>query len=221
MKTFRDLFLEHVGAALDRQLQLGDSIGPCDWDLDLQGGTVTFDLREGPLAVPIQVIGSEADAAAVFVPGWAIPGARMPERLGEASRRVRAIGEKERIGALTNARVPLEEVDGEKMSLVVCGALDAPGYFRAPFGGGAMFLLLQDEKLVTKPAQPGARVAEVFRRVVDLLSASEHRRALTAYLRHHGAKIEEERGSIVARWKVETLTAELGPDGAVAAIDVA
>jgi hypothetical protein len=221
MTTFRDLFIEHVGASLERQLDLEDKIGPCEWRLDMPGGSIRFETRERELVVPMQVIGSEADASGMWVAAWSINPSRMAPELAEASRRVRAIGEKEGIPELTNARVPLADADGERMSLVASGLLRAPGYYRAPFQGGAMFLLLEEASLVSPPARPGARIAEVFPRAADLLAPAEQRRALAAYARHHGATVVEESGLLRAGWKDEALSAKLRADGSVERCDVA
>lgn len=219
MATFRDLFIEHVGASLERQLDLEDKIGPCDWHLDMAAGTIAFDTRERPLVVPVQVLGTEAEAAALWIAAWSIDPKRMPPALAEASRRVKAIGEKEKIPELANGRVSLDDVDGEKYGIVASGLLRAPGYYRAPFGGGPMFLLLQDPSLVVSPERPAARIVEVFRRASDLLVPAEHRRAFAAYVKHHGGKVVEESDRLRAEWKSETITAKVDRDGTVYSLD--
>src|SRR6185295_420618 len=95
--SFRDLFIEHIGASLERQLDLEEKIGPCDWNLDMPAGTIAFDTRPDPLVVKMQVLGTEADAASMWIAAWSIDPKRMPAALAEASRRVKAIGEKEKI----------------------------------------------------------------------------------------------------------------------------
>jgi hypothetical protein len=215
MPTFRDLFVEHVGPALERQLGLEDTIGPCEWDLDLPDGTISFNTPGRPLVVPIQVLGSEADASAMWIAAFAIDPKRMAPALAEASRRIRVIGERDGVPELANGRVPLDQVDGEKYSLVASGLLRAPGYYRAPFSGGAMFVLLEDASLVAKPARPLARIAEVFPRAADLLAAAEHKRAFAAYVKHHGGELREEASRLHASLKGETLTAKVDTDGTV------
>ena len=219
MSTFRDLFIEHVGASLERQLDLEEKIGPCDWHLDMPGGTISFDTREKPLVVKMQVLGTEADAAAMWIAAWSIDPKRMAPALAEASRRVKAIGEKEKIPELANGRLPLDEVDGEKYCLVTSALLSAPGYYRAPFAGGPMYVLLDDPSLVTKPERPSARIAEVFRRVGDLLAPAEQRRAFAAYVKYHGGKLHEEPKQLRAEWKNESLTAKVDADGTVYSLD--
>ena len=219
MATFRDLFIEHVGASLERQLDLEDKVGPCDWHLDMQAGTISFDTRPDALVVPMQVLGTEADAASLWIAAWSIDPKRMPPALAEASRKVKAIGEKEKIAELSTGRVALDEVDGEKYGIVATGLLRAPGYYRAPFAGGPMFILLTDPSLVTKPEKPAARIVEVFRRASDLLSPAEHKRAFAAYVKHHGGKLHEEEKQLRVEWKGETLTARVDADGTVYSLD--
>jgi hypothetical protein len=221
MPTFRDLFIEHVGPSLERQLALEDTIGPCEWHLDMPEGTISFDTPGRPLVVPMQVLGSEADASATWIAAFAIDPKRMPPALADASRRLRAIGEREHVPELANGRVPLDEVDGEKYSLVASALLRAAGHYRAPFSGGAMFILLPDPSLVAKPTQPSARIArilEVFPRVTELLSAAEQKRAFAAYVKHHGGKLREEAedaGRLHVEWDGESLGARVDADGTV------
>jgi hypothetical protein len=219
MATFRELFIEHVGASLERQLDLEEKIGPCDWHLDMPGGKISFDTRPDPLDVKMQVFGTEAEAASLWIAAWSIDPKRMPAPLAEASRRLKAIGEKEKIPELANGRVPLDDVDGEKYCIVASGLLKAPGYYRAPFSGGPMFVMLEERSLVTKPERPAARIVEVFRRAADLLTPAEHRPAFAAYVKHHGGKLHEEAKALRAEWKNETLTAKVDADGTVYSLD--
>lgn len=220
MTTFRDLFVEHIGPALERQLDLEDKIGPCDFHLDLPAGTVAFDTPGEALVVPMQVLGSEAEASARWVAGWSLDASKVATRLTEASRRLKAIGEKEKIPELAGAKVPLDDVDGEKYSIVASGLLAAPGYYRAPFRGGAMFVLLEDKKLASKPERPGARILEVFRRAADILTAAEQRRAFTAYVRYHGGTLREEPRALHATFASESLSAKVDADGTVHGLDL-
>lgn len=213
MATFRDLFLEHVGPVLERQLDLGDRIGPCDFHLDMPAGTIAFDTPGEALTVPMQVLGTEAETASLWIAAWSLDPKRMPAPLAEASRKLKAIGEKEKCPELANGRLSLDEIDGEKYCIVACGLLKAPGYYRAPFKGGPMFILLQDPKLVVKPERPSVRMAEVFRRVGELLAPSEQKRALEAYAKHHGGTMKEEDRSVRVEWKDESLTARMDTDG--------
>lgn len=219
MATFRDLFIEHVGASLERQLDLEEKIGPCDWNLDMPAGTIAFDTREKPLVVKMQVLGTEADAASMWIAAWSIDPKRMPAALAEASRRVKTIGEKEKIPELSNGRVSLDEIDGEKYCIVASALLKAPGYYRAPFAGGPMYVLLDDASLVTKPERPSTRIAEVFRRAGDLLAPVEQKRAFAAYVKHHGGKLQDEGNQLRAEWKNESLTARVDADGTVYSLD--
>lgn len=219
MPTFRDLFIEHVGASLERQLDLEDKIGPCDWNLNMPAGTIAFDTPGTALVVPMQVLGTEADAASLWIAAWSIDPKRMPPAVAEASRKVKAMGEKDKIPELANGRLSLDEIDGEKYCIVASALLKAPGYFRAPFDGGPMFILLNDASLVTKPERPSARIAEVFRRASDLLQPAEQKRAFAAYVKYHGGKLTEEPKELRAAWSGETLTAKVDSDGTVYSLD--
>jgi hypothetical protein len=83
-----------------------------------------------------------------------------------------------------------------------------------------MFVLLQDASLVAKPERPSGRIADVFPRVKELLSAAEQRRAFAAYVKHHGGKVREEAGGLLAEWQGETLSAKVDADGTVYGLEV-
>jgi hypothetical protein len=199
--VLRDLFVDHVAAALERQLDLGERIGPCEWNFDMEAGTMTFSLPSEDRVVPVQVLGSESDATGTWI--WAWETSRIPARLAESARRLRTIGEQKGARELHTPRVSLATADGEMLALLASGLLNAPGYYRAPFRGGAMFVLLEDASLRQPPARPAVRVSEVFPQAAGLLAPAEQHRALTAYLRHHGFRVEG---------KSPTLRAELGGD---------
>jgi hypothetical protein len=230
--NFRDLFVEHAAAALERQLDLGDRLGGCDWRFDMQEGTMTFETPSEALTTPVQVLGSEADRTASWVWVWGTEPRRIPEGMTRAAQKLRARGEKDGIRELKTARFPLTDADGETLGLVASGLLGAPGYYRAPFQGGAMIVLLEERgkdegpPLAFPPEDPGQRITQVFPRVVDLLKPAEHRQALTAYARHHGFAIEgadvHSSGAFRAtRTKSgEVIVCTFGADGSVRGLDV-
>src|SRR5262249_29440270 len=114
------------------------------------------------------------------------------EELTKAAQKLRARGEKDGIRELKTGRFPLTDADGETLGLVASGIIGSPGYFRAPFQGGAMIVLLEERPkdegvpLAVVHDEPGQRIREVFSRVVELLKPAEHRKALSAYARYHG-----------------------------------
>jgi hypothetical protein len=190
---------------------------------------MTFETPSEALVTPVQVLGSEANQSKSWVWVWGTQTKRIPDALTTAAERLRAIGEKERVRELTSPRVALTEADGETIALVASGLLNAPGYYRAPFQGGAMFVLLEvgEGEPPLTPERTAARdvalrMTEVFPRVVELLKPKEHRVALDAYARHHGFTLDpkSDAGTFRAVKDGEVLLARVGADGALKELEL-
>ena len=63
---------------------------------------------------------------------------------------MRDYGTENVVSELTVPKLDLGRWDGHRLSLIAAGMLDAPGYYRGPYAGGALFVLLE-EALVPEP----------------------------------------------------------------------
>jgi hypothetical protein len=177
MVTFAELFERHAVASLDKQLALADLIGDADWWIDLAAGMITFGDQ---YTFPIQVLGTEAEAGRTWLWAWANAASAIPPPLLACATRLQTLGQAEAIAELTAPEIPLDQIDGHRLALVASGVCNADGYYRGPYDGGAVFVLVQVPQ-VREQAPPSAmRFVNTFTQFIATFPAN-HRRALMAY----------------------------------------
>jgi hypothetical protein len=122
---------------------------------------------------------------------------------------MKKLGEQNQIPELTQRQPALtEEMNGHIVSLIASGVCDADAYYRGPYDGGAVFLLIKDAKFPRSKESPLARLATVFPQAISTFSISDHRLALTSYLDGAGiAHVKEGNAIIVKEGKETVLTA--------------
>ena len=187
-----ELWLEHAIASLEKQWSLADVVGERAWECTMSTGVLTFKGRgflQKSLSYQMQVLGTEAHDANTWL--WAWANESVPENVRAAARRLNQLGEERGIPELVTDEFNLEQADGHTLAMIASGVLDARGYYRGPYGGGAAFLLIPDEKLPRPPAPDTLRVIRMITQSIGAVALSDHRRAVAAYLRYIGWKIEE------------------------------
>lgn len=189
--AFDRLFDRCVGIALDRQAHLLERIGEHDWELDLGAGRMTFHPPgEGDsVTTDVQVLGTESEGEWLWA--WANEDAGLPAAVLHASR---ALGRRTDLGApeLSRPRVAVQDDEAHRIAMVASACLDCAGYYRAPYDGGAAYLLLVGPELVeASPPPPVVRLATGWSRVLSTFAArvEDHRAALVAYARRLGLDV--------------------------------
>ena len=104
-------------------------------------------------------------------------------------------GAEKGVPELTQAEIPLGEVQGHLLSMVACGACKAKAYYRGPYAGGAVFLLITDPDFPTWTGNALARILFTFPQVFSTFPA-RHRRAFSAYVRYYGLKEMQQGGRV-------------------------
>jgi len=150
-----ELFAKYAPAAFLRQVRVAELIEGLDWAFDMDAGEMAFtdpdsDDGEPAMSSPCQVLGSESEGSQTWLWGWANQASQIPDRLLRASRSVRDYGTENAVSELTVPKLDLGRWDGHRLSLIAAGMLDAPGYYRGPYVGGALFVLLEGA-LVPEP----------------------------------------------------------------------
>ena len=192
--TFDDLLSRHAGAAMWRQLALSDIVGDAGWGIDMGEGRLTI----GDHAFPIQLLGSEAEGDRTWLWAWANEASNLPEPLLAFARELRARGEREGIGELTERSFPLDRADGHRIGLLASGlAGDGHAYYRAPYDGGALFVLIEAPVPPVNQV-PAVRVAGVLTQTISAFTL-DHRAMARGFLEDAGFDVEAERSSIVGR----------------------
>ncbi len=183
MSTFQDHFSDHAASAFARQMALGDVIGDRSWGLDLQRGTLRFG---DDLEYPVQLLGTHASGPGTWLWVWANAQSNIPEQLTEAALRARQRGEAEQIEAFTAPSLQLDEALTDHMIAMTCGGLEGGRcYYRAPYDGGALFVLLDGVPPEVQAPVALSHAPTVLMQVVSQFDV-DHRRMVTSFLRQQG-----------------------------------
>ena len=182
------LIAQHGAASWDKQVCLSDAIGDGDWQLSMSEGQITFGGRQ---SFPMQVLGSEADGDGTWLWAWANMESNLPPALLQAAAQIRAFGERERVAEFVAPALNLEDADGHKLSMIACGVCGADAYYRGPYAGGAVFLLLTAPTLRRFADDTPMRFIRIFTEFISAFPC-DHRQALAAYAASKSFPIQAE-----------------------------
>jgi hypothetical protein len=215
MNDLIDYFERYALVSLEKQARLYSFLGQHVLDLDLDAGTARFN----DITLSFQVLGTESDNALTWLWAWAEEQTEVPDRLLASSGVLKAWGEKERIPDLTLPSLDLNRADGTMLSLIASEVCKASGYYRDPYEGGSLFILLHgvalDDQLVFD--RQG-----LVRQLADLAARYEfnHRNALLSYFSARGIASAEAENAVSAELaNGERLIAEFGPRGQLVTIN--
>ena len=206
MPTMRELFEENVGLAMSRQRDLAEKIGSWDWGLEMGTGTMTF-TKKGFLGfgtkrivTSVQVLGSESEISQTWLWAWANTQSDIPAELLRACESLRARGQREGIAECTEPQLSLDPWDGHRIAMIASGLTPGcAGYYRGPYDGGAIFVLLTGPELVTPVEMPALRFSTLYPEILMQAEITDHRRAARGFARGLGLTVTEERAD---RWAV-------------------
>lgn len=185
---FNRLFVQHAMASYAKQLSLADAIEDAGaWDLDLQAGTLTFEKGE---TYRISLLGSYGEAAGSWLWVWANRNMDLPAEVTQVAATLRETGRQKSIPELHES----ESHDGEtfchRVAMIAVGESDSSAYYRAPYEGGAAYLLIRDP---IPPAEDRHNLARTQRVIAESISTFEmpHRQAIDAYFASEGLRVEQ------------------------------
>ncbi|MFM9923187.1 hypothetical protein VLK31_09375 [Variovorax sp. H27-G14] len=182
MPTFQDHFADHAASSFARQMALGDVIGERAWSLDVQKGLLRFgDDQE----YRVQLLGSHAFEPGTWLWIWANAQSDIPPQHTQAALRIQQLGEAQGIGAFTEASVQLGDVTDHMIAITCSGLEGGRCFYRAPYDGGALFMLLEDAPAQVLAPVPLARVNTVLMEVVSQFEV-DHRRLVTSFFQQQG-----------------------------------
>ena len=181
------LLRTHGLRALDKQLHLSDLLDQADWLLDQDAGTITFG---GEMVCAAQVLGTQSDTEGTWLWAWANPS--VPEAVRNDAELVRDFGERQGIAMFTEAEHRIgSSLPPEMLALIASELTDADGYYRGPYEGGAVLVLLR------LPDQAPRRDPGDVRRVVRTLGLAPmvftvplDRQAVELYLAATGLEVQ-------------------------------
>ncbi|KAF9275879.1 hypothetical protein BGZ68_010447 [Mortierella alpina] len=197
MANLNQLFLQHVVASFDKQLSLGDIIGSADWHADMENQTVTFGSQH---CFKMQVIGTESSSSNTWLWAWANQG-RIPAAALCASEELHALGRQNNIPELTQNMLPItEEINGHNLMAIATGICNGDAYYRGPYDGGAVFMLIRDQDFPRETVDPVIRIPTVFTQAIMAFSISDHKVAFRHYVEYYHGRIEETDDTILAEF---------------------
>ena len=168
-----------VAASFDKQRHLADLVGERDWHFDMVTGRLSFGSH---FYWRSQILGSESESSGTWRWAWANDLSNIPEDLLQASLTMRAFAEQYEIRELTVPELPLDEINGHRLSLLASGICEGNAYYRGPYEGGAAFFLIRDDSFPQNSESPLARITSLFPQAISALEIPNHRLALIAYL---------------------------------------
>ena len=140
MITLERMFEVHAAYSLDKQMALAELLnGSGAWRFDMDSGTLAFGTRH---TFAVQVLGTESHSDKSWLWGWANLQSGIPKRLLQAAEQLRAFGVEHGVPELTEAESPLARLNGDYFAMIASGACKADGFYRGPYAGGALYLLL-------------------------------------------------------------------------------
>ena len=216
MSKLTTFFEQYALLALEKQEKLAALVNGHTSELDLESGKIIFDNR---LELPLQVLGTESDNTLTWLWAWSEEQTEIPEHFLISSLQLRDWGEQEGIEEFTIPSVDLSRADGHVLSLISSQISSASCYYRSPYEGGAVFVLISSE-LVDR--QPPFGLDGLARQFTDLISRYEfnHRNALVSYVRANNLSFTE-KGPFVSAQLVtgEKLIVEFDGQGRLKTID--
>jgi len=197
MAKIMDYLEQYALISLEKQDKFDRLVDEHTMELDFDNGAIRF---SSGLAVPFQVIGTESGNTLTWLWAWSDEQPDIAAHLLTSAFQLKDWGEKHDVREFCSPSIDLNKADGQIISLIASEICEASCYYRDPYEGGAIYVLLFDKSI---DAQPPFNLAGLSRKLSDLISLYNfnHRNALLSYFRTKGLS-PVETGS--------TVTCELG-----------
>ena len=149
--------LSHCIVSYDKQDRLADLIGQDAWQFEVGSGLLSFGNQ---YHWQTQLLGTESEASRTWLWAWANVESNIPDHLLAVSLALKAHGEQYGIPELTEPQVSLDQIDGHTLALFASGICEANAYYRCPYEGGALFVMIVDENFPKCTEPEHAALAE-------------------------------------------------------------
>jgi hypothetical protein len=195
---FRQLLADQAGVAFERQVHALERLGDHDFSWDLEAGTITL----GGGTYTMQALGIVNEDQQSWIWGWAAQHLTqpLPEHILADAHRLQAMGSGKGIPELARPVSKLADVSADELAMVGSGLCNAYLYYRLPYPGGALYVLVTDPAFGRSPMAPAARIPLLFPRLLESIPVAP-RRALAAYLRACGLELSEGAAVVVGKAK--------------------
>jgi hypothetical protein len=200
----KDLFDAHAGLSYEKQLLTADTIAGKPWQFDMSSGTIVFD---GKLTVPVQIIGTVSYETGTWLWAWANTQSGIPPELLRDANRLREIGQRDGMEALTSASFPFVDSYDHKLALLSSGVCDASCYYRADYGSGAMYVTLHSDRLPGIDRDNLVKVPTAFSQLISALRI-DHYKVWLNYLIDREFQIAKGDGYVASLRKGQQIRAD-------------
>lgn len=176
--SFNALFAHHAMPSYAKQLTLADAIESAGaWDLDLKAATLSFET--GP-SYRIELLGSYGEGAESWLWVWANRNMDLPTEVTKAAQSLRDMGRQKSIPEFHENETHEGETFCHRLAMIAVGETNAGAYYRAPYDGGAAYLLIQDDIPVPPNRHHLNRIQRVIAESISTFQMP-HREAIEAY----------------------------------------
>jgi hypothetical protein len=179
MSSVIDHFEKIALVSLEKQDGLFRRLGEHIMELDLDTGMARFN---ADVAFPFQFLGTESDNSLTWLWAWADEQPEVSEELLRSARDLRTWGAREGVTEFTTPSIDLNRADGTMLSLIASGICAASGYYRDPYEGGALFILLYGVDSGRRPEFDRTGLIGAMKDIVSRYDF-DHRKALLSYFR--------------------------------------
>jgi hypothetical protein len=189
--SFDDLLERYAAVGFEKQRALADLLGERHWQVDISSGKMHFS-GDGLSVIEsdIQLLGTESFQSNTWLWAWANTQSNLPPKVLQRALELQEIGIRQKIEALTNRSVDLEQRSGHEIALIASGLCDADAYYRGDYGTGALYCLLRLPQLRQRPQITALEISMVMSQLIAGVSLN-HRQAFLHYLRAKSLRAEE------------------------------
>jgi hypothetical protein len=189
------LFDKHASATFDKQSSLNDMIGDLDWEFGMETGTLRFGNKYRWKA---QVLGTQSEQSGTWLWAWGNKACGIPEKLLDASNLLRKLGKDDDIPELCETQLPVaDQFDGHFWATLATGLCRANAYFRGPYKGGAVFLLIQDADYPRDVSNPLGRLLNHFSQSLITYNINDHKQALLGHADWLGLSVQSQTNDVI------------------------
>ena len=130
---------------------------------------------------------------------------------------MKKLGEAQGISELAEPTSKVSErISGHSLSMIACGMLDGKAYYRGPYDGGAVFLLITDPAYPNAIVDPVARMLFCFPQLISQMDC-DHRQALRGYCEYFGLdRVERDSSINIVRDGMGLIQADFDASGRLA-----
>ncbi len=216
MSSLIEQFERYALSSREKQEKFLRLVGEHSLELDLDAGIARFTDNH---AFAFQVLGTDSENTLSWLWAWADEQSEMPAKLTKASLAMKVWLETKGLQEYAQPSLDLDKADGTILSLIATEVCEAGCFYRDPYEGGAVFLLLYGREIAQQA--PFDR-RELVRSLDDLIERYDfnHRRALLSYFGASGIAAAETKDAVSADLPSgERLIAEFDDKGRLTSIN--